>query len=455
MLTSALWYLDIFGLIGCDAILFTLTTTMDGVQSGIIESYLLRALLPTVLLSAALMLILYLPRFQQWLKHLLCIVLCLIMAVSAMFAVELPQYLLGMVQKTDLYDVEYIDPAKVAVTFPQKKRNLVYIYLESMENAFFSVEQGGIHDACRMPELYALAESNLNFSQNDGIGGGLALRGATWTMGAMIAHTAGIPQRVTPGTSNASHMPGATALADILHENGYAQALMVGSDAAYGRRAAYYQQHQTDRVYDLFTARSEGVIPENYRVWWGMEDEKLYGYAKEKIAELAAGDQPFAFTLLTVDTHHVDGYHCDLCGSDYAEPYDNVYACASRQAADFVSWLQAQPFYENTTIVLTGDHPSMDAGYFRRNAEGSYTRRVYNCFINAATAPVAAKGRDFSTFDMFPTTLAALGCTIDGNRLGLGVNLFSDEKTLVERYGADYLNAEILKSSHKYTNFQK
>ena len=34
----------------------------------------------------------------------------------------------------------------------------------------------------------------------------------------------------------------------------------------------------------------------------------------------------------------------------------------------------------------------------------------------------------FSQFDMFPTTLAALGVKIEGNKLGLGVNLFSLNK---------------------------
>ena len=52
--------------------------------------------------------------------------------------------------------------------------------------------------------------------------------------------------------------------------------------------------------------------------------------------------------------------------------------------------------------------------------------------------------------DMFPTTLAAIGCEIEGNRLGLGTNLFSGEKTLTEKYGYDNLNAELSKKSEFY-----
>ena len=42
--------------------------------------------------------------------------------------------------------------------------------------------------------------------------------------------------------------------------------------------------------------------------------------------------------------------------------------------------------------------------------------------------------RVYSTFDLYPTTLAALGAKIEGDRLALGTNLFSDKMTLIEKY---------------------
>jgi phosphoglycerol transferase len=62
--------------------------------------------------------------------------------------------------------------------------------------------------------------------------------------------------------------------------------------------------------------------------------------------------------------------------------------------------------------------------------------------------------REFGTFDMFPTTLAAMGATIEGNRLGLGTNLFSTEKTLTEIYGFERLDEELsLRSDFYIDNF--
>ena len=60
------------------------------------------------------------------------------------------------------------------------------------------------------------------------------------------------------------------------------------------------------------------------------------------------------------------------------------------------------------------------------------------------------KNRKFSIIDMYPTILAAMGVKIDGNKLGLGVNLFSGEKTLIEQYGYRKINQEVKKKSRYY-----
>ena len=51
---------------------------------------------------------------------------------------------------------------------------------------------------------------------------------------------------------------------------------------------------------------------------------------------------------------------------------------------------------------------------------------------------------------MFPTTLAAMGATIEGNKLGLGVNLFSNQPTLLEKYEISDINRELSGKSKLY-----
>ena len=182
-----------------------------------------------------------------------------------------------------------------------------------------------------------------------------------------------------------------------------------------------------------------------------MEDLHLFEYARQELTEISQLDEPFAFTMLTVDTHHIGGYQCAYCRGEFEEPYEQSIACSSHQVLEFVNWLKAQPFWDNTTVVITGDHLSMDNGYFQRNVDDRYDRMVYNCILNSPVTATHIKNRDYCAVDLFPTTLAAMGCTIEGDRLGLGVNLFSNRPTLSEKLGFNRFNGELGLASEYYT----
>ena len=51
---------------------------------------------------------------------------------------------------------------------------------------------------------------------------------------------------------------------------------------------------------------------------------------------------------------------------------------------------------------------------------------------------------------MFPTILASIGVKIEGERLGLGTNLFSGKQTLIEKLGHTYVDTEFRKKSDFY-----
>lgn len=194
------------------------------------------------------------------------------------------------------------------------------------------------------------------------------------------------------------------------------------------------------------------MIPNGYKQTWGYEDQKLFQFAKDKALELAAGDAPFNMTILTVDTHKPKGYICPLCQEKFPTQYENVLACSSRQVYDFVTWLQQQDFYKDTTVILSGDHTTMAVGYINSYIPEDYTRGTYQAILNAAATPVKTEDRQFTNMDMFPTTLAAMGCTIEGERLGIGTNLFSGEPTLMEKVGYDCMNEELETGSSYYDN---
>ena len=465
---SARWFVNVYGRIGFDSILYTLSSSLGGLEPELVINYLLEALLPAFFATGLVVwLAFFRPRrkigkYQKPAQGkgavLLCILLAMFLLTAAAIDCELTDYIIDIYSDTPLYEAYYVDPESVKITFPDEKRNLIYIMLESMETSYLSRELGGAMEENLIPELYALADENICFSDSRlDVGGFHTTAGATWTIGSMVAQTAGIPLK-TPtedvnkyGSEGEAFLPGVTTLTDILHDAGYTQMLMVGSDARFGGRKAYYEQHGITEVLDLYSARAGGYIPKDYFVWWGMEDQKLFPFAQQTILNLAENAEPFTFTLLTVDTHHVGGYQCELCQpSTSGETYDQSISCSSRQVAEFVEWIKAQPFYENTTVIIVGDHESMDNGYFQRMVDEDYQRLMYNCFINSAVSTQRVHNRQWTAMDLFPTTLASLGATIEGDRLGLGTNLFSNHITLCEKYGFEDFNDELGKASDYY-----
>ena len=223
----------------------------------------------------------------------------------------------------------------------------------------------------------------------------------------------------------------------------------MGSDANFGCTSNFYKQHGNFKIEDTTSLKKEGRLPQDYHVFWGFEDKKVFEFAKEDLTEMAKSNQPFCMELVTIDTHTPDGYICDECKHEYDSQYANVISCQSRQVEAFVRWCQKQEWYENTTIVITGDHKSMSEKFFK-HLDKSYLRTPYNCFINSAIEPLQPKNRKFAIFDFYPTILASLGVKIKGEHLGLGTNLFSDEKTLLEKYGVKKINSEVAKYSQFY-----
>ena len=357
------------------------------------------------------------------------------------------------VQKTNLYDTYYVDPKSVSITF-SKKRNLVHIFLESIESTYASSIAGGAYDTSYIPELETLAQNNIHFSHTDGLGGSRTVDGTQWTIAAMVAQTAGIPltlpwydQYYQP---DSSFLPGCYTIGDILQEQGYNQELLQGSDASFAATANYFKQHGNYTIMDYPRVKKEGRIDSNYHVFWGFEDEKLFSFASEDILKLAATNQPFNITMATIDSHTPDGYLSSKGPNHFKKQYENVIAYQSMQVANFVAWLQQQSFYDNTTVVITGDHNSMSNKFFH-TLDKNYIRTPYNVILNAPIEPIQTKHRQFTTMDWFPTILAAMGASIEGDRLGLGTNLFSSLPTLVEQKGLAYLNREVQKQATYYT----
>ena len=427
---SVRWMFKTWPNLAVDELVFHLTEPLSGANQDMIIEYIVQCIVPMLLVLILFSVLLFLKRKT---KYYNCFVITGIffsmgaIVVSLYIAWEkagIGEYLYNQFAKSDFIEENYADPKNIDLEFPEQKRNLIYIYLESMETTYADENNGGAFTENYIPELTKLAQENEDFSgETTDLNGGYTVEGTTWTMAGMFAQTSGLPLKTSINANDMDtqehFFPGITTLGDILKEQGYYQTLLIGSKAEFGGRKVYFSEHGDYFLDDYDYAIENSKIPSDYKVWWGYED-----------------------------THFEDGYMCEKCPNDYGNQYANVMACSSKQVYEFIEWVKQQPFYDNTTIVLSGDHLTMDSDFcVKVDEEGKYDRRTYTAYINSAVNPVNNKKRTYTTMDNFPTTLAAMGVKIEGNRLGLGTNLFSEELTLMEDIGESTLKAELKKKS--------
>lgn len=474
---SASWATQAFGEIDLNKILFHLTVPLDAVEDSVLKEGIYNCIIKPVIGTLVIGLFFgikckydYKFVFTNKKKKTYNVYLYeLIQKTYVVFSIVL---FYGVVNYTsdefDLYksisyymktssfiEDNYVEYDANNMSFPDEDRNLIHIILESVENTYFGTEQGGVMETNLMPNLYNYTNEYVSFTNSNNTGMH-QISSTGWTVAGTVAQTSGVPFIVTVGGNEmgvyTNFFPGAVSVGDILQTRGYNQVYFIGSEASFAARDKYFIQHGDFEIKDYVYAHDNGLIDEGYRVWWGYEDSKLFTFAKEELLRLASLDEPFNFNLLTMNTHFEDGY-VDKEGYEevFDDQYSNVIFYSDKQIYEFVEWIKQQDFYENTSIVITGDHLSMDGDYFN-DIDSSYERTVFNLFINSVVDPIEITNREFYAMDIYPTTLASMGIEIEGNRLALGTNLFSSEPTLFEKYGIEYVNQELLYRSNYFND---
>ncbi|MBQ9946280.1 MAG: LTA synthase family protein [Clostridia bacterium] len=476
--TATIWAKDFFGDLTPDQILINLNSPTEGTDASVYISGIEGPLLSTALFTALFCVFLFSDKslvlrikektvtfFPRLATRIISLVLSLVLlfcgCIYGIGEFQLVQLYHSYITASTFIEDNFADPDTVKMTFPEKKRNLIHIYLESMENTFLSKELGGFCEDNLIPHLYELSSEGVSFSHlEEGLGGFQESTGAGWSVASMVNMGTGLPMKV-PDKQNQygdadNFLPGATAIGDILKEQGYEQTVMFGANADFGGLTYYFQSHGDFTIIDHKEVKKRGYVPSNYKVFWGYEDDKLYEYAKEELTRLYETGKPFHLMMETADTHTPEGY----LSPKAPKPYDNKYANAVRYSQEetvkFVRWIQEQPFYENTTVILIGDHLSMAKKFFEGlSGIKKYHRSCYNLILNPAgdlgELPEERRfSRDWAVFDMFPTILASIGVEIEGERLGIGTNLFSDRDTVFEEFGVDFVNDELVKRSNFY-----
>ncbi|MCB5956227.1 sulfatase-like hydrolase/transferase [Enterococcus sp. CWB-B31] len=478
--TSSSWLIRTFGPVSIDQLLYSMQT-LGGTNTDQVITFIDKPLIislvltyffirGTVFFSHYSLFTSSKTRRQKkalWKKALLPLSIFIVLSGAVLLSINN----VGFAQvklyfgKSSLFEKEYVDPKLVDIQFPEQKRNLIYIFVESLESSYASQDLGGIKEQNLLQDLTDLTNIGaINFSNTENFGGAYQVPGAEYTAAGIVAQTSGMPLKAPTADANnfgdgdsysngdSAFLPGLTSIGEVLADQGYNQTFIMGSNASFGGRRTYLDQHGAYHILDLVEARNTGLIDPDYFVWWGFEDQKLFEFAKSEASRLSEQNQPFNLSILTADTHFPDGYMSEDTPKKFDDQYSNVISFTSQQVVAFIEWCSQQPFYENTTIVISGDHLTMDQT-FADSVPADYERMIFNMFVNVPlqVKEDRTKNRDFTSFDMFPTTLASLNAKIQGDRLGLGTNLFSDRQTIVESDSLQSVRDQLSQQSDFYT----
>ena len=178
--TSITWMFHTWNHLTMNELMYQLNAPMDGTNKNMIMDYIKSCIPLTVFVLAAAVLVFILLRKKKILyRTAMGIMLAAAVGITAYYLVmtwnrlDIGNYAENKSTYSDFIDVNYVDPAETELTFPETKRNLIYIFLESMETTYADTEDGGaFEDATtstkvtfgQAPKLKIPTKANYNFA---------------------------------------------------------------------------------------------------------------------------------------------------------------------------------------------------------------------------------------------------------------------------------------------------
>jgi phosphoglycerol transferase len=350
--------------------------------------------------------------------------------------------LIGNMFGKDYFSLYYVEPSNAFIA-PTKKKNLLLIYVESLETSLTNEE---VHGENLLQPIDDLEGKKIeNFVQ---------VPGATCTIAGMVASQCSIPLKF--GSFNLRFfLPGVKCLGDILAQNNYEQYFLVGHNVKFDRMDVFYREHGYQNLIGKDQWEQMGLSKDLFSSWGsGLHDDTLLAQAKKIIEQASSKEKPFNITLITADNHFPHGHPSPRCHkSEMESGFQGAYKCSSRFIADFIEELKREKLLNNTVVVITGDHLFMstrETDKFFSNPRHVYAKFIYN---DSDIQPLRDK---ITHFDIAPSILQLLGFVSPSGdtKFGLGSSIFATVEN--EEYNQILKNVaseEILNFSTKYAKF--
>ncbi len=426
----------IWGNVSIEQILINMVEANNLAAKQIMHEYILYTLLPAIVICFLLQCVI---KHYRWLLliSLLCLAYC-------SFKLDLVSYIRNQHVYSELYEQEYVNPEDISFHFPENKQNLIIIHMESMEKNYADANLSGEN---LLPGLTELSKYGLSFDDF------YQLQHQDYTLAGMIASYCAVPYKSIKNTNYTmfnNFMPALVCLPQVLQQNGYNTYFMKGATLDFSRTGIFFSSHgMKDLVGQDELATRFGLDPEiNRGSQWGFKDSILYSLAKNRLTEIAKNNQPFLFSMLTVDNHGPNLFVDNQCLTTQ-NPQKDVIRCADKMVVDFVKWIMSQSFYQNTTVVIVGDHIKTGLNNLYPNEKN---RQIVNLILNPKNKNLTAYDHRWTTLDLSPSILQAIGVDFADGKFGLGRSLFESSPTLLDKLGPE-LDNELHKASKVYEQF--
>ena len=231
-----------------------------------------------------------------------------------------------------------------------KGMNVIYIHLESFQNFIIDYKLNGEEVT---PYLNTLAKDDNTLYFNNFFH--QTAQGKTSDAGFMLENSLfGLPQGSAYITKAQNTYQAAPS---ILKDYGYTSAVFHGNNGTFWNRNVIYKSFGYDRFYDANyydTSSSEDMAE------YGLLDKPFFEQSTSLLQELP---QPFYTKFITVGNHYPYKINQDLVTIDKAatgdasvDNYFQTARYADEAIEQFVIQLKKLGLYDNTMIVLYGDH---------------------------------------------------------------------------------------------------
>jgi len=330
---------------------------------------------------------------------------------------------------------EHFSPPVLAVR-PDRKKNVVLLYLESLERTFGKIEP--TRDAFgEIAELELLGVSATNVSEIDG---------SSFSVAGLVATHCGVPFFFLPDETartpdqfaeSNGFMPGVTCLSDLLKGEGYSTNFMVGAGLAQFALKPFVQSHGYEYIFGNNSVPS--WMHKHSRNPFGLDDGALFQYVYSRLKFLSENDRPFLLTIRTTTLHAPGAMPSSDCAPD-ANPFSQGIRCTAKRIRQLLDKLEELRILKDTVVVVMNDHLVMANPFNRELDKTVGGRRNLFFVLNSDSSPSTVLTRPATSLDLYPTILNVLGYSLENGEANLGVSLFSDKPTLIETYGLETIN---------------